>query len=184
MEGPKQGSRNVGSRFGNDLPLALRTKGSSHPWHQEFQIVVDLGHRADSGPRGANAIGLFDCDRRRDTKNFVHKRLIHPFEKLPGVRAEGLYISALPFCVNCIEGQARFAAAAWTGDDVELIQFQVEIDPFQVVLARATNNYHIALMLGRTGHKVAKLMRDETTCQCPERRFEFCCQMALTSWTE
>jgi hypothetical protein len=52
---------------------------------------------------------------------------------------------------------------------MKLVQFEVEIDPFQVVLACATNDDRIPRKLGRTGHKTAKLMPDEITCQFRDR---------------
>ena len=102
----EQRGSNAGGSFGNDLPLAFRTESARHPWHQELQIIVDLSHRADGGPRGANPICLLDRNRRRNTENFVHQRFVHPLEKLASVRTEGFDVSALPFRVDGVKSQA------------------------------------------------------------------------------
>ncbi len=61
---------------------------------QQLQVVVQLGHGADRGARGAHRVGLVDGDRRRDALDRVDLRLVHAVEELARVGREGLQ------CVN------------------------------------------------------------------------------------
>ena len=146
--------------FAYNLPLALRAESARKAWHQKLQVIVDLRHRSDRGSSRTNPVRLLDRNSGRNTENFVHQRFVHPLEKLAGVRAEGFDISALPFRIDRIEGQAGFAATAGTRDHMEPVEFQIEVDSFQVVLTRATNNDRILRRLSRPGHKTAKVIRD------------------------
>jgi hypothetical protein len=49
---------------------------------------------------------------------------------------EGLDVAALAFRIDRVEGEARFAAPARAGNDGHFSQRQIEIDPFEIVLAR------------------------------------------------
>ena len=102
--------------FRPDFAAAIWTEGVSDTWPKKFQIIVDLGHRADSRARALDRIRLLDCDRRRDTADVVHTRLVHAIEKLSHVRAECFDVTSLAFGVNGLECQARFAAPAGARD--------------------------------------------------------------------
>src|SRR6185369_8676109 len=111
--------------LGPNLAAATGTKGVRHPRHEELQVIVDLSHRADGRARTFDRVGLLDRDRGRDASDFVHPRLVHPLEELPGVGAESLDVTALAFGVDRVEGETRFAAPAWAGDDGQLAERQV-----------------------------------------------------------
>jgi len=64
-------------------------------------------------------IGLLDGDRGRNPIDEVGLRLVHPLEELPRVRTESLDVTPLPLRIERIEGETRFAAAAWPCDDDE-----------------------------------------------------------------
>jgi hypothetical protein len=68
-------------------------------------VIVDLGHRADGGTRGAHRVGLVDGDGRWNALDAVHLRTIHAVEELPRVGREGLDVAPLAFGVQRIEGQ-------------------------------------------------------------------------------
>ena len=86
-------------------------------------------------------IGLLDGDRGRNPIDEVGLRLVHPLEELPRVGTERLYVAALPFRIERIEGETRFAAPARTSDDDQLPERQVEVNTLQVILTRATDAY-------------------------------------------
>src|SRR5262249_24103182 len=71
--------------------------------------------------------------------DIVHARLIHPIQKLPHVWAERLDVASLPFGVNRFKRQTRFAAAARAGDDRQFPKRKIDINPFEIVLTRASN---------------------------------------------
>jgi hypothetical protein len=82
---------------------------------------------------------LLDGDRRRDTADVVYARLVHAVEKLPHIWAERFDVTSLAFCVNRLECQTGFAAAAGPCDDGQFPQRKINIDPFEIVLVRPTN---------------------------------------------
>ncbi len=104
-----------------------------------FRIIVDLRHRADGRARTFDRVRLLDRDRRRNSANLVDPRFVHAIEKLPHVRTEGFDVTALAFGVDCVESERRFSASARAGDDGQLSKRKIEIDAFEIILARAAN---------------------------------------------
>src|SRR5262249_52297710 len=94
---------------------------------------------ADGRTRSLDGVRLFDGDRRWDPADVVYARLIHAVEELPHVRAERLDVTALPFSVNRLEGETRFAAATQPRDNRQFSERKINIDPFKIVLTRAAN---------------------------------------------
>ena len=123
----------------SDLAAATRAKRARDPRHEEFQVIVDLRHRADGGARTFHRVRLLDRNGRRDAADFVHARFVHAIQKLPHVRTEGFDVAALAFCVDRVEGEARFAAATRPCDHGQFPEREIEVDPFEVVLARPAN---------------------------------------------
>ncbi len=127
------------SRFRANFAAATRTKCTCNARPEQFQVIVDLRHRADGRARALDRVRLLDGDRGRDTADVVHARLVHAVEKLPHVWAERFDVTSLAFGVNRLECQTRFAAAAGACDDRQFPQRKIDIDPFEIVLARPTN---------------------------------------------
>ena len=124
--------RVVSHRLRGLLVEQLRGSGK-----QQFQVVVQLGHRADRGARSAHRIGLVDRDRRRHAVDPIDRRPIHAVEKLPRVGRKGLDIAPLALGVKCVEHQAGLARTARACDHRHLAGADVEVEVLQVVLARA-----------------------------------------------
>ena len=82
---------------------------------------------------------MFDGNRGRDASDLVHTRLVHAVEELSHVRAEGFDVTALPFGVNGLESETRLSAAARAGDDRQFAKRKIDIDVFEIILARAAN---------------------------------------------
>jgi hypothetical protein len=73
--------------------LSRRTAGRAavlRAGEQQFQMIVDLRHRADGGARGAHRVHLVDRDGRRDTLDVIDARLVHAVEEQARVGREGL----------------------------------------------------------------------------------------------
>jgi hypothetical protein len=124
----------------NDLATTFRTESVRDSRHQQFQIVIDLGERADRRARRANAVSLLDSDGRGDTADLIHQRFIHPLQKLARVRAKRLDVPPLSLRINRIESETRFAAAARPGHDMKPVQLQIQVDSLQVILPRASDH--------------------------------------------
>src|ERR1043166_1494001 len=76
-------------------------------------------------------------------------RLVHAFEKLARVPAEGLDVAPLAFRINGVEGERRFAGTAQAGHDDEFAERQIEVESFQIVLSSSANvDVSIVLHLG------------------------------------
>src|SRR5437667_4186250 len=132
----------VGNRLralGADFATTIRAESCRDMRPEQFQIIVDLSHGADSRTGALDGVGLLDGDRRGNAANVVHARFVHAVEELPHVGAERLDVTTLAFGVNGLERQARLAAATGAGDDCQLSQRKIEIDTFKVVLSRSTN---------------------------------------------
>ena len=95
---------------------------------QQLQMIVELGHGADGGPRGTHRIGLVDGDRGRDALDAIHQRLVHPIQELPRIGREGLDVAALALGVQSVEHQRGLSGTADARDDDQLVERQVEVE--------------------------------------------------------
>ena len=105
----------------------------------QFQVVVQLGHRADRAARRAHRIRLVDRDRRWHAFDAVHGRPVHAIEELPRVRREGLDVTALPLGVQRVEHERALARARHAGHHHQFAGRDVEVEIAQVVLARSAD---------------------------------------------
>ena len=106
---------------------------------QQLQVVVQLRHRAHGGAAGAHRVGLVDGNGGWHTVHPVHGGLVHAVEKLARVGREGFDIPPLSFCVQRVKNQARLARAAGAGDDRQFTRANVQVEVFEVVLARTAD---------------------------------------------
>jgi hypothetical protein len=106
---------------------------------QQFQVVVELGHRPDRGARRAHRVGLVDGDRWRHAVDVVHRRAVHAVQKLPRVGRERLDVAALSFGKQRVEHQAGFARPAGAGHHRQLTGADVQVEVAQIVLPRAAD---------------------------------------------
>ena len=124
------------------MPHRLRrdpVKQLAGPGKQQLEVVIELGHGAHRGARGAHRVGLVNRNRRRHAVDPVHRRLVHAVQKLARIGREGFHIAALPFGVQGVKHQARLARAAGARDHRQLAGADVQVQVFEVVLARAAN---------------------------------------------
>ncbi|MCY1536012.1 hypothetical protein D9M68_714480 [compost metagenome] len=76
---------------------------------QQFQVVVQFGHRADRAARAAHRIGLVDGDGGQDALDAVYLGLVHAVQELARIGREGFHVPALPLGVQGVEGQRTLA---------------------------------------------------------------------------
>ena len=106
---------------------------------QQAQVVVDLGHRADSRTRVVAGRLLLDADGRRQPFDHVDVGLVHQLQELPRIGREAFDVAALALGIERVEGEARLARTRQPGDHHQLVARDVEVDVLQIVCARATN---------------------------------------------
>ena len=121
---------------GDPSPAAPAKQGRG-PCEQQLDVVVELGHGPDRGPRRAHRVGLVDGDGRRDALDALHLRAVHAVQELAGVGGEGLHVAALALGVDGVEGQRRLARTTHPGHHDQLPQGQLQIQPLEIVLASA-----------------------------------------------
>jgi hypothetical protein len=78
---------------------------------------------------------LFDADRRRKAFDVVDIGLLHHFQKLARIGRQRFNVAALPFGIDGIEGEARFAGAGQAGDDRQRIARNIDVHALEIVLA-------------------------------------------------
>ena len=122
-------------RLRRDLAVAVRAVGHADIREEQPQVIVDLGHRPDGGPRIRAGRLLFDGNGRREAVDQVDVRLLHLLEKLPGVGRQRLDVPALSLGVDRVEGERRLSGARQSRDDDEPIARNVDVDVAQVVNA-------------------------------------------------
>lgn len=106
---------------------------------QKAQVIVDFRNRADSGTRIVAGGFLLNGNRRRQALNQVHIGLVHHLQKLPRIGGQALDITPLPFGIQRVKRQRRLAAARQPGYHHQLVAWNVQIDVFQIMRARAAD---------------------------------------------
>jgi hypothetical protein len=65
--------------------------------------------------------------------------LLHHLEELPRVGGQALDVAPLALGVDRVERQARLARAGEPGDHDQRVARQIDVDPLEIVLARAAD---------------------------------------------
>src|SRR5262245_11836421 len=117
------------------VAMRLAYRGEEQP-----QVIVYLGDGADGRTRAAAGSLLFYRDGGRQPFDRINVRLFELFEELPRVSREGFDVAALALGVDRVEGQRGFAGTAQTRDDGQTVARYLQVDVFQVVLARAAHS--------------------------------------------
>ena len=100
---------------------------------QQFQVFVNLGHGAYRRTRILAQAFLLDGDGRCQTRNEIDLRFAHAPQKLAGVCAEAFHIPPLPFRIQRIEYQRRFAGARKPRHNHQSPGRELETDVFEIV---------------------------------------------------
>ena len=115
---------------------AVRLAGARE---QQAQVIVDFGDGADGRARVVAGGLLFDRDRRRQAFDQIDVRFFHQLQKLPGIRRQRLDVAPLAFRIERVEGERGLSRTGKSGDDDQLLPWQIEADVLQVVRARAAH---------------------------------------------
>ena len=113
---------------------------------QQPHVVVDLGDGADRGARIARGGLLLDGDGRRQAVDLVDVRLLHHLQELPRIGRQALDVAALALGIDGVEGERGFARAGQAGEHHQLVARNVEVDVLEIVLARAADGDHAAVL--------------------------------------
>ena len=118
---------------------------------QQPHVIVDLGDGADGRARIARGGLLLDGDGGRQAVDLVDVRLLHHLQELPRVSRQAFDIAALALGIDGVEGERGFARAGQAGEHHELVARDVEIDVFEIVLARAADGDHAGVTVLAAG---------------------------------
>ena len=88
-----------------DHTAAVRTMRDADSRVKKTQVIVNLRHSSDRGPRIPVRRFLVDGNGGRKTFDTLHIRLLHLTEELAGIRRQRLHIASLSFCINRIKCQ-------------------------------------------------------------------------------
>ena len=116
-----------------------RRVGHADARPQQAHVVVDLGDGADRRARIFRRGLLLDRDRRRQPVDLVDVGLLHHLQELARIGRQRLDVAPLAFGVDRVEGERGFAGAGQAREHDELVARYLDVDVFQIVLARAAN---------------------------------------------
>ena len=97
--------------------------------------MEDLGDGSDGRFATATRDSLLDGDSGWEAFDVVEVRLFQLARKLAGVGRHRVEKAALSFGEQDVEGEGRFPGARKTGDDNELVEWDIEGDVFEVVMS-------------------------------------------------
>ena len=114
-------------------------------------VFIDTAGIDDCGALGAlrnkktrsclDRVDLADGDGGRDAFDPFDLGPVQPLQKLAGIGGEALHVAALPFGVQGVKREAGFTRPADPGHHGQLVQGDLEVQVFQVVLASAPYTY-------------------------------------------
>ncbi len=116
------------------------------------QHAHEARQRGDTADRRActrRATLLLECDRGRQAFDGIDFRHADLFDEPPRVGRDGFEIASLGFGVQRAERERRFAGARHAGEHDERVARNIDVDVFQIVLARATD-------ADEAGHRVGR----------------------------
>ena len=114
--------------------------GAANAREQEAQVVEDFRCSGYRRARITRRILLLDRNRGRDAVNQIRIRLFDALQKLARIRRQRFHIPALPFGINRVESERRFAGTRHTRDDRQLVVRDFKIDVLEVVNPGPANN--------------------------------------------
>ena len=112
----------------------------THSREQHSQVIVYLRDGPNCGSGIVSRRFLLDRNCRGKSLYGFHVGFFHLQQELSSVSRKGFNIPPLPLCKQCVKGQAGFPAPANSGDNHHSISRDLDIDPFEVVFARISDN--------------------------------------------
>ena len=127
----------IGHRLRLDRQAGSGRIGHAHARPEQAHVVVDLRHSCDGGARIAAGGLLLDGNGRRQSVDMLHIGLLHHLQKLTCIGRKAFDIAPLPLCIDGVESKRTFARAGQAGNDDQAVTRKIDIDPLEVVFARA-----------------------------------------------
>ena len=128
-----------------DRQTRRRRIGHADAGPEQPHIIVDFGDGAHRRARIARGGFLLDGNGRRQAVDLIDVRLLHHFQELPCVSGKAFDIAALALGIDRIEGERGLARSGQAGEDHKLVARNVEIDVFEIVLARAADGDDVTI---------------------------------------
>ena len=100
---------------------------------------MNFRNRADRGARIVAGGFLLDGNRGRQAFDQIDIGFVHHLQKLPSIGGQAFDITPLPFGILRVKRQRRLAAARQTRYHHQLVAWNVQIDVFQIMRARAAD---------------------------------------------
>ena len=107
---------------------------------KQTQIVIYFRDGADGRPGIVRGRFLVNGDGRRKPFDQIHIRFFHKLQKLAGVGRERFDITALSLRIKGVESKRGLPGTGKSGDDDQLVAWQIDLDVFQIVCACTANN--------------------------------------------
>ena len=112
---------------------------------EQLEVVIDLGDGAYRRAGGAHVVLLLDGDGGRDAFDAIDSGFVHAVEELAHVGGKGLHVASLAFSVEGLEGEGGFAGSGRAGHHGELAEGDIEVEPLEIVLSRASDDDRLLL---------------------------------------
>ena len=116
---------------------------------QKSEEIVNFSHGSHSRTRIFIGCLLFDGNYRAQSGNQINIRTFHVSKERPGISRKCFDIAPLPFGINSIESQRRFAATAKSCNYSKFISGDFDIYILQIVNTSSVNN-NLAFLLNYT----------------------------------
>ena len=97
-----------------NLPSALRAMGNTDSRIEKSHVIINLCHRSHRRTRVTVRGLLIDGNGGGQPLDTLHIRLLHLTQELAGIGRQRLHITPLPFRVNRVKRQGRFAGTTET----------------------------------------------------------------------
>lgn len=132
-----------------DRHVAVRTELRAELYEEQPEKMIDLGDGGNGALATTAAGALLNGNRRRDAEYRVHVGTRRRLDELPGVRVERFEVPALSLGEENVECERGLARPADAGDDGEFVAWNLNVNGFEVVLARPAND---DLVVGSVSH--------------------------------
>ena len=128
-----------------DRQSGRRRIGYADARPEQPHVIVDFGDGADRRARIARGGLLLDGNGRRQAVDLIDVRLLHHLQELTRVSRQALDIPALALGIDGVEGERGLARAGQAGEHHQPVARNVEVDVFEIVLARAADGDEAAV---------------------------------------
>ena len=118
---------------------------------EQAQEMMNFGQGRDRALAAPSARALLNGDRGWDPEHVIDVGPGRGLNKLARVRVQALQVSALALAKHDIEGQGAFTRARGARNHRKGAALDVDVDIFQIVLARPVDNDGTAGTLAQAG---------------------------------